>query len=738
MSQQQQKQQQNRNQQQQPNQRKNNSSNTSSSSSTSTKNDKSQGVIVNEKEKEYQDFEQKKSIENKGIEESYSLVKNSLGHYEKKADLNEYWLTKHSIKFMPFLPLDNSNVDNVQGDEVLLFHNNDLSQLLKTKYHVFWSHVVYNPSLLEFVDSFLRYINRSYPKIDLCSKISSSPSTLGVPSKDFMESKRMLLKRAFSVIVRLSTQQEKTSGDYIGKYYFADLIAKYRIFDVAKLFDICAVFGPSCKTEVVDLVNRVFDIQPKLYSHLQLEAVPAILQSLTDLNLSVIQHNHIDLIKVEDSLRFVLDVVFSIDSFLRIHPYGTHAFFQNRAHYTLVYFYQMFLPLMYNNVPGLVGTHAQEAIATINQHILGIIFSITKHLHLVKIDQYNMLVSEPCNICKKRPTIEQLSNDTLEFYESLNLQHVLNKEKQSKSIVDQFDTLATVHILLDLDKKFNISTKLNYLFKLNSKIDTNRLSLILKSMGKELIKPKLQVEQPQQRVPQQQQTLSEKEKQDIQSIKDIFSSYGDGFVYACLKHFGGNVETTINSLLEDNLPSNLNLIDRSLSTIQSTTTSPTRPAPSPVLTSTTSTTSTSTTRSAPSSSSSTTSTNQQVDNLTKQVYEMHVGKKSYSNDQANIQTNKNFIKNYENMMYEDEYDDSLEVFLGVSVQDGEALHDSSSDEEEYSKNNESLIVKQPKQGGAKPGARPGTKAYQQAHKKHNQKDASAKKRGQYSAPVGGR
>jgi hypothetical protein len=38
----------------------------------------------------------------------------------------------------------------------------DLSRLLRQKYHMFWSHVIFDPRLLRLIDSFLRYARRAF------------------------------------------------------------------------------------------------------------------------------------------------------------------------------------------------------------------------------------------------------------------------------------------------------------------------------------------------------------------------------------------------------------------------------------------------------------------------------------------------------------------------------------------------------------------------------------------------
>ncbi len=50
----------------------------------------------------------------------------------------------------------------------------DLSRLLRQKYHVFWSHVIFDPRLLRLIDSFLRYARRAF---DGSSPVLDSQST---------------------------------------------------------------------------------------------------------------------------------------------------------------------------------------------------------------------------------------------------------------------------------------------------------------------------------------------------------------------------------------------------------------------------------------------------------------------------------------------------------------------------------------------------------------------------------
>ncbi|KAJ2958014.1 hypothetical protein NQZ79_g6348 [Umbelopsis isabellina] len=50
----------------------------------------------------------------------------------------------------------------------------------------------------------------------------------------------------------------------------------------------------------------------------------------------------------------------------------------------------------------------------------------------------------------------------------------------------------------------------------------------------------------------------------ISQVLDLFPDLGEGFVEACLQHYGGDIEQVTNNLLEETLPANLAQLDRSM------------------------------------------------------------------------------------------------------------------------------------------------------------------------------
>eukprot|EP01133_Synstelium_polycarpum_P010716 gene10716-12465_t len=457
--------------------------------------------ILVDRDAEIAAFEQQKAAANKPMEQCHTLVKNTLGQLEKIDDLSDYWIKANPITLMPFLPSDNSN-DNGGGsstsDEVLLYLNSDLSKLLKMRYNVFWSNILMNRSILDFIDTFLRFVTRPYTPIDLCG------GSGGKSSKDFIESKRTLVHRVFSVIVRMSMQQEK-SGQHISRDFYAkNVVAK--LFDVPRLIDIASIYAPRCKDAVTDLVQRIFDIAPKIYDAFK-PYVSAISRTLLDLNLSIIQTNHLDLIRIEDSSRLLLDIVYSLDCMLRVYPMASHPFIEDEHFVSLmVYYYQIVLPVFGQASP----SQYRLTFRPIADHIVGILHSITKHNFVNKIDQLTQSLSDPCLHCpKSRGTISQLSTRFLEFLGRLVAHNEFDKEKRTRSFTELYEQIPGVSLLYDYEGKSNLSSRLIQLAQNDSEIDIVNLKYYLTY---------------------QQQELTPGDKANIASVKEIFGDLGEGFV----------------------------------------------------------------------------------------------------------------------------------------------------------------------------------------------------------------
>lgn len=160
--------------------------------------------------------------------------------------LSPKWVTQ--LGFIPFFPEDNGNpfscpsffiniLDN--ETEVLDFLNKDVGTILGLPFHQFWSQVIHDSSLRDFVDMYLRYAKR---KSDQWSK----PQNEEIKRS---QTQQELHHRVFLVIQRVTRIQE-SEEDFMSLSYFVQLNQKYTLFDVPKIFDICALYADYNFTEV--------------------------------------------------------------------------------------------------------------------------------------------------------------------------------------------------------------------------------------------------------------------------------------------------------------------------------------------------------------------------------------------------------------------------------------------------------------------------------------------------------
>lgn len=126
----------------------------------------------------------------------------------------------------------------------------DLSCVLRQKYNVFWSHVLYDARLLRAVDLFLRYARRAFdsangrPPLDPKSVLFSVFVKIFKGEAPFIHGQMggHSLRLQHAVLLRMSTNREAAT-DFMDAHYYADVVYNKWIFDIPKIFDICTLYG---------------------------------------------------------------------------------------------------------------------------------------------------------------------------------------------------------------------------------------------------------------------------------------------------------------------------------------------------------------------------------------------------------------------------------------------------------------------------------------------------------------
>lgn len=229
-----------------------------------------QRLLIQENERKraqfFQDEAAKKVQDRKEADASVTYVEDKDTRKPKAvADISDYW--KSDLGMLPFTPGDNvggaedgDDIDPQDRLEYLQMFNEQLGQLLRLKFHVFWSQMIYDDKVRRVLDSYLRFCLRSH---DACAGQATGATNGGVDlvADESRKVSREISRRVLSVYVRLSRPQESVH-EFISDGKFAQVIYEHNVFDVPKLIDLCAIYGDSNRIAVTKIVHAVFMHQP--------------------------------------------------------------------------------------------------------------------------------------------------------------------------------------------------------------------------------------------------------------------------------------------------------------------------------------------------------------------------------------------------------------------------------------------------------------------------------------------
>jgi len=166
--------------------------------------------------------------------------------------ISSTWV-KTKFNLLPYLPINAfHSLPSVNRQEYLTFINRDLSLLLKFEFSEFWCQVLFDPSIPQFLDSYLRFKLRNFEAISIPTQGNEGSEQ----SDDCYDLEFELFKRVLIIFLRLSNISESNKGHW-GKEAYEESI-KGKFFDIPKLMDICALFGGDNKSIVKDIINNCF------------------------------------------------------------------------------------------------------------------------------------------------------------------------------------------------------------------------------------------------------------------------------------------------------------------------------------------------------------------------------------------------------------------------------------------------------------------------------------------------
>ncbi|XP_038065905.1 activating signal cointegrator 1 complex subunit 2-like isoform X2 [Patiria miniata] len=517
-----------------------------------------------------------------GLDERYITVATG-GHGSKvtKPALDGYWVEQ--VEFLSYQPPPADVSDEASCEEWterMDYIEEDLRWLLKLPHHKFWSQVVYDPSLQQCLDSYLRGAPRTF------DPVTPLPDDLALKQ-------RTIHKLVFMTFLRMATHKE-SKDSYITPSVFGAIIYDNYLFDVAKLMELCVLYGGGNADLLTKMIDNIFRNQPKYMDDL-MAVIPTILQCFDNILEKCGLKTGSDLSPVAlptrvlhtmpdnelgDIIHYLTDSAISILSFLEIYPDGAWAFKNNNFVSKVATLFEKLLPTMERAMKERQWTEPGKKK------------SFQKHLNLGKVS-----LARACQCivvrCHIQPIVEGGS-----------------REDVAKLVEDYLELMSSLlsdrHFLKVFAGQYHIGEDLDVVLQ-KSHVDETRAQFILDGFRSAAATPghqkgkakhdgiasgSLAEVQAQGHAgtaayqydlePEDFQTddyieqlasssgacgggVSEVEMVSlISSVKDLFEDFGEGFIEACLEEYDFDATKVIHAILEDKLVPGLQELDKSM------------------------------------------------------------------------------------------------------------------------------------------------------------------------------
>ncbi|KAL8589040.1 hypothetical protein ACOMHN_055053 [Nucella lapillus] len=246
----------------------------------------------------------------------------------KKPALHQDWVSRRGFVAYVAPPLDSSD-QGLMGEwmERLQYICTDLHWLLQLSHQQFWCQVIFDESLHNCLDSFLRYAPRPY---DIALELTGEGSSVH----------DQVTRLVFFTYLRMATYKESKES-WLTASVFGEIIYQNFLFDIPKLMDLCALYGHSNGNLLSKMVSNVFTQQPNYLDDLR-AAVPTILQVYINIAIQCgLETDSIDLVPqklqerrtatsvdlvtmetgdFQDMVLYLADTALTLTSFLKVYP----------------------------------------------------------------------------------------------------------------------------------------------------------------------------------------------------------------------------------------------------------------------------------------------------------------------------------------------------------------------------------------------------------------------------------
>ncbi|XP_037009195.2 activating signal cointegrator 1 complex subunit 2 isoform X2 [Artibeus jamaicensis] len=504
-------------------------------------------------------------------------------HPEQKAD-------RYFVLYKP-PPKDNIPALVEEYLERATFVANDLDWLLALPHDKFWCQVIFDETLQKCLDSYLHYVPRKFDE-------------WVAPAPEVVDMQKRLHRSVFLTFLRMSTHKE-SKDHFISPSAFGEILYNNFLFDIPKILDLCVLFGKGNSPLLKKMIGNIFTQQPNYYSDLD-ETMPTILQVFSN----ILQHSGLQgdgasatpqkleergrltpsdmpLLELKDIVLYLCDTCTTLWAFLDIFPLACQTFQKHDFCYRLASFYEIAIP----ELESAIKKRRLE-----DSKLLGDLWQRLSHSRKKLLEIFHTILNEICLL----PVLESSCDSIQGFIEEfLQIFSSLLQEKR---------------FLRDYDALFPVADDVSLLQQASSVLDETRTAYILQAVesaweGVDRRKATGAKDPPMAEdfngvVPAAgpgSGTASQLENSEqveclgaaaapgpavcgveldslISQVKDLLPDLGEGFILACLEHYGYDPEQVINNILEERLAPALSQLDRSLDR-------QVKPDPTPLLTS---------------------------------------------------------------------------------------------------------------------------------------------------------
>ncbi|XP_014397991.1 PREDICTED: activating signal cointegrator 1 complex subunit 2 isoform X1 [Myotis brandtii] len=457
------------------------------------------------------------------------------------------------------------------------FVANDLDWLLALPHDKFWCQVIFDETLQKCLDSYLHYVPRKFDE-------------WVAPAPEVADMQKRLHRSVFLTFLRMSTHKE-SKDHFISPSAFGEILYNNFLFDIPKILDLCVLFGKGNSPLLKKMIGNIFNQQPSYYNDLD-ESMPTILQVFSN----ILQHSGLQgdgasstpqkleergrltpsempLPELKDIVLYLCDTCTTLWAFLDIFPLACQTFQKHDFCYRLASFYEIAIP----ELESAIKKRRLE-----DSRLLGDLWQRLSHSRKKLLEVFHILLYQICLL----PILESSCDNIQGFIEEfLQIFSSLLQEKR---------------FLRDYDALFPVADDVSLLQQASSVLDETRAAYILQAVesaweGVDRRKPTDAKDPPVAQDlngvgattepvsgPASHPENSEEEEclgaaaalgppvsgveldSLISQVKDLLPDLGEGFILACLEHYGYDPEQVINDILEERLAPALSQLDRGL------------------------------------------------------------------------------------------------------------------------------------------------------------------------------